>query len=119
MTLLQHLAEREIDEPGKEIKQVVDLDKLIERVKLAEIREKNAVDFDSIIIENGRKIPLTRPLAGGSALPVHWDKTEDLSEVYREIIRKLQRLFGEGPLGIDVLSAIASATSDPKPFRYQ
>ena len=47
MTLLQHLAEREIDEPGKEIKQVVDLDKLIER-KLAEIREKNAVDFDSM-----------------------------------------------------------------------
>ena len=103
MTLLQHLAERELDEPGKEIKQVVDLDKLIERVKLAEIREKNAVDFDSII-ENGRKIRVLDFPSRWLGAPVHWDKTEDLSEVYREIIRKLQRLFGEGPLGIDVLN---------------
>ena len=101
--LLQHLAEREVDEPGEEIKQVVDLDKLKERVKLTEIREKNAVDFDSII-ENGRKIPVVDFPSRWYGAPVHWDKIEDLSEVYRELIRKLQRLFGEGPLGIDVLN---------------
>ena len=47
LMLLQRLAEREVDEPGKAAKPVIDLDKIKERVIVREIREKNAIDFDS------------------------------------------------------------------------
>ena len=63
-------------------------------------------------IEHGRKIQvLDFPSRRRGASP-QWNKIEDLSEVYRELIRKLQRLFGEGPLGIDVLNFDNSRPED-------